>query len=99
MAVRESLLDNSPGLGRVGSFRLRGMATCEGRRSLGMRPRRGDPLLLSEDLLDSFAAFVTAVAAREMDELRGEGVWLRFGGRAAVCMARGCMGDDEVDLE
>jgi hypothetical protein len=64
-----------------------------------MRPRRGEPLVLREDLLDSFAAFVTAAAAREKDELRGEGVWLRLGGMFAVCIERGCIGDDEVDRE
>jgi hypothetical protein len=55
--------------------------------------------LLREDRLDSFAAFVTAAAARDMDELRGEGVWLRLGGRFAVCIERGCMGEEEVDLD
>lgn len=62
-----------------------------------MRPKRGEPLLLRDERLDSFAAFVTAAAASDIDELRGEGVSLRFGGMFA--MARGCMGEEEVDLD
>jgi hypothetical protein len=74
-----SLLDNSPGLGMVGSLRLRPMATWDLRRSLGIRPSLGEPRLLSEDRLELFAAFVTAVAASDIDGLRGDGVSLRLG--------------------
>ena len=75
------------------------MVTCDRRRSLGTRPSRGDPLLLVEERLDSLAAFVTAAAARDIEEFRGEGVSGRVGGWLAACMERGCIGEEEVDLE
>ena len=55
--------------------------------------------MLREDLLDSFAAFVIAAVAREIDEVRGEGVSYQAGREVTVCIDRGCMGEDEVDLE
>ncbi len=64
-----------------------------------MRPSRGEPRLLMEDLLDSLAALVMAAVAREIDEVRGEGVSCLLGGDVAVCMERGCMGEDDMDRE
>ncbi len=100
--MRGSLLESSPGEGRVGSPRLKFAATWERRRSLGMRPRWGEPRLLRDDLRDSWAALVMAAVAREMDEVRGEGVCCRLGGEAAAVadwMDRGCIGEDEVDRD
>ena len=51
-----------------------------------------------DDLLDSFAALRVAAEARLM-EARGEGVSCLFGGEVTVCMARGAMGEDDMDLE
>ena len=34
-----------------------------------------------------------------MDEVRGEGVSCRVGGDVAVCIDRGCIGEDDVDPE
>jgi hypothetical protein len=97
---RGSLLESSPGLGREGSFRFRLKATWERRRSLGIRPRRGEPRLLVEERLeDSLAAFVMAALARDIEEARGEGVSLRLGGEVAVDIERGCMGEEDIDRD
>lgn len=82
-----------------GSFKLRFMATCERRRSLGIRPSLGEPRLLMEDLRDSLAALILAAEAREMEVLRGEGVSCRFGGEVTVCMDLGCIGEEDIDLD
>lgn len=82
-----------------GSFRLRFMATCERRRSLGIRPSLGEPRLLMEDLRDSLAALILAAEAREMEVLRGEGVSCRFGGEVTVCIDLGCIGEEDIDLD
>lgn len=39
-----------------------------------------------------------AAVARDSDEARGDGVSLRFGGEVVV-MARGCIGEEDMDLE
>lgn len=65
-----------------------------------MRPKRGEPRALREERLeDSLAAFVMAAVARDIDEARGEGVSLRFGGEVVVVMARGCSGEEDMDLD
>lgn len=97
--ARGSLLESSPGLGMAGSFRLRFMATCERRRSLGIRPSLGEPRLLKDDLRDSLAALILAAEAREMEVLRGEGVSCRLGGEVIVCIDLGCMGEEDMDLD
>ena len=77
-----SLLESSPGLGRLGSLRLRFIATAEVRRELAL-PGRGEPRLLPAAELRRLmsAAFMVAAAASETEEERGEGVSrrLRYG--------------------
>lgn len=83
----------------AGSFRLRFNATWERRRSLGIRPSRGEPRLLKEDRRDSFAALARAAVANDIEEARGEGVFCRPGGEVAVWIDRGCMGEEDIDLD
>jgi hypothetical protein len=73
-----SLLLSSPGAGKVGSLRLKLMATLERRRS--PLPIRGEPrvLLVDEFRREISAAFIVAAAAREIEEERGEGVSRRW---------------------
>jgi len=96
---RGSLLDNSPGLGRAGSFRLRLIATCDRLRSDEIRPRRGELRLLMDGRLDRSAALMLAAAARDTEDARGDGVCCLFGGDAAACMALGCIGDEDIDRD
>ena len=54
---------------------------------------------VAQDLLDSFVAFVTTAVAREIDEVRGEGVSRRVGGDVVVCIDGGCIDEEEVNIE
>lgn len=97
---RWSLLDSSPGPGRLGSFKLRFMATAERRRSEA-RPAWGEPrLLLVEERREMSAALIVAAAAKDTEEDRGdgEGVWRR---RASGVdgRTRDCIGEDDVERE
>ena len=65
---------SSTGDGKVGSLRVKPIATFDLLRS--PLPTRGEPrvLLVEEFLREMSAAFIVAAAAREIEEERGEGV-------------------------
>lgn len=98
---RRSVEGNSPGEGIAGSLRESDMATCERRRSEGMRPRRGEPprARLPEDRLDRSARLSDAAAAREVVDRRGDGESCRSGEDMAVEMALVCVGEEAIVRE
>jgi hypothetical protein len=73
------------------------MAICDRRRSLGIRPSRGEPLLLADDRRDS-AAFILAAAASEVEERRGRGEGEDCLGESdnAACIDRGWDGEEAM---
>ena len=86
----------------VGSLRLRFVAIWDRRRSLGIRFSLGDPLLLAEERREISAAFMLAVAARDVEErrTRGEGEFCCLSGsERAACVDRGWTGEDAMDRE
>lgn len=98
MLERRSLEGSSPGDGMAGSLSDSDMATCERRRSDGMRPSRGEPprARLPEDRLDRSAKLREAAAAREVLDGRGEGESCRSGEEMAVDMDRVCEGEEAM---
>lgn len=100
MLERRSLEGSSPGEGMAGSLSDNDMATCERRRSEGMRPSRGEPprARLPEDRLDRSAKLSEAAAAREVLDGRGEGESCRSGDGEpmAEAMERVCEGDEAM---
>lgn len=82
----------------VGSLSESDMATCERRRSDGIRPNRGEPprARLPEERLDRSARLRDAAAARDVLEGRGEGESCRSGEDMVVDMDRVCAGDEAM---
>lgn len=99
MLDRRSLEGSSPGDGMAGSFNDKDIATCDRRRSEGIRPRRGDPprARLPDERRDRSARLSEAAAASDVLVSRGEGESC-LSGDEIEDIARGCEGEEEAIL-